>query len=86
MDPADEGESEMSEQVAERVEVKRHVRVWFGQHIVAQYVAESDQAERYAHAMSRRFAGLRVTNDPVEPKGDPGRPLPSERLWDNPPN
>lgn len=75
----------MSEQVIERVVVKRHVRVWFGQHIVAQYVAEPDMAERYAHAMARRFAGLRVTNDPVEPKDQPNMPLPGERLWDVPP-
>ncbi|MFC5268499.1 hypothetical protein ACFPJ1_40875 [Kribbella qitaiheensis] len=77
----------MSEQVAERVEQqeqKRRVRVWFGRYVIADYTAEPELAQRYAKAMARRFAGLRVTNDPV---GDqPGRPLPSERLWDNPPN
>lgn len=83
-DPA-EGEPDMSEQVAERVEQKRHVRVWFGQHVIAAYVAEPELAQRYATAMARRFAGLRVTNDPVAPKGKPGRPLPGERLWDIPP-
>ena len=34
-------------------------------------------------AMSRRFAGLRITNEPVpEPDNVPPRPLPGERLWD----
>lgn len=83
MDPADEGEDEMSEQVAERVE--RRVRVWFGEHVIADYRATPDLAERYAHAMARRFAGLRVTNDPVPSAGGPKPPLPGERLWDIPP-
>lgn len=78
----------MSEQVAERVEaeVKHKVQVWFGQHVIAAYVAEPELARRYATAMARRFAGLRVTNEPLPSPGTPGRPLPSERLWDNPPN
>jgi hypothetical protein len=76
----------MSEQVAERVQVKRRVRVWFGSHIVAQYVADPEHAERYAHAMARRFAGLRVTNEPLPSPDASGRPLPSERLWDTPPH
>jgi hypothetical protein len=79
----------MSEQVAERVERKtserRRVRVWFGEHVIADYQAEPDLAERYAHAMSRRFAGLRVTNDPVPPAGEPKPQLPGERLWEIPP-
>jgi hypothetical protein len=37
------------------------VRVWFGQHVIADYTACRELAEPYAHAMSRRFAGLRVT-------------------------
>jgi hypothetical protein len=34
-------------------------------------------------AMSRRFAGLRVTSDPI-PDTEPGRDrsLPGERLWE----
>lgn len=77
----------MSEQVAERVQEMRRVRVWFGVHVIAEYKAEADLAERYAHAMSRRFAGLRVTNDLVPPAGEP-KPqddLPGERLWGIPP-
>ncbi|MEU4291163.1 hypothetical protein AB0E63_23305 [Kribbella sp. NPDC026596] len=61
----------------------RRVRVWFGDHVVADYRAEAELAERYAAAMSRRFAGLRVTSDPI-PDADPGpvRKLPGERLWE----
>ena len=61
---------------------RRRVRVWFGDHIVADYRAEADVADRYAAAMSRRFAGLRVTSEPI-PALDPGwESLPGERLWE----
>ncbi len=68
---------------AVRVVERRRVRVWFGDHVVADYRAEAELAERYAAAMSRRFAGLRVTSDPI-PDTDPGpeRSLPGERLWE----
>ncbi|HEY3511668.1 hypothetical protein [Kribbella sp. NPDC051137] len=68
--------------VAVRVE-RRRVRVWFGEHVVADYCAEAELAERYAEAMSRRFAGLRVTSEPLS-ELDPGpdRRLPGERLWE----
>lgn len=79
-DPA-EGEPDMSEQVAERVEQLRKVRVWFGEHAIATYVAEPELAERYAHAMARRYAGLRVTNDPVPARPSDAQPLPPARLW-----
>jgi hypothetical protein len=46
---------------------RRRVRVWFGEHVIAQYVADAPLAERYEHAMRRRFAGLRVTNDLLDP-------------------
>jgi hypothetical protein len=42
---------------------RRRVRVWFGEHVIAQYVAEAPLAARYEQAMRRRFACLRVTND-----------------------
>lgn len=48
------------------------VRVWFGEHAIADYKAIPELAESYADAMSRRFAGLRVTRD-VDPATDPGR-------------
>ncbi|GAB3953428.1 hypothetical protein GCM10029976_093570 [Kribbella albertanoniae] len=57
--------------------------MWFGDHVVADYSAEAELAERYAQAMSRRFAGLKVTSDPI-PVTDPDqyRSLPGERLWE----
>jgi hypothetical protein len=51
---------------------RRRVRVWFGKCAIADYRAEPELAERYAAAMARRFASLRVTNDPLP--GSPGRP------------
>ncbi|TDU83204.1 hypothetical protein EV138_5666 [Kribbella voronezhensis] len=62
---------------------RRRVRVWFGDHVVADYQAEAELADRYAAAMSRRFAGLRVTSEPILPsESSPGRKLPGERLWE----
>jgi hypothetical protein len=49
---------------------RRRVRVWFGEHVIAQYVAEAPLAARYEQAMRRRFAGLRVTNDIFGPRPD----------------
>lgn len=43
---------------------RRWVRVWFGSHVVAQKVTGVVAAAHYEAAMKRRFAGLRVTNDP----------------------
>lgn len=62
------------------------VQVWFGDHVVCAYRGEADAAERYADAMARRFAGLKVTVNPppigpsCEVSATP--PLPSERLWE----
>jgi hypothetical protein len=61
--------------------VRRRVRVWFGEHVIADYCAEPLLAERYAKAMARRFAGLRVTNEALNGDGPSSRPLPDERLW-----
>jgi hypothetical protein len=64
---------------------RRRVRVWFGNHVVADYRAEAELADRYAQAMSRRFAGLRVTSDPIPDAGSrPARTLPGEPLWEGP--
>ena len=46
---------------------RRRVRVWFGEHVIAQYVAEAPLAARYEQAMRSRFAGLKVTNDLLGP-------------------
>ena len=51
---------------------RRRVRVWFGAHVIAQYVAEAPLAARYEQAMRRRFAGLRVTNDLLGPQESAG--------------
>jgi hypothetical protein len=63
---------------------RRRVRVWFGMHVIADYCAEPDLAQRYAAAMDRRFAGLKITNEPLPPDDDmsaaPTPELPNEQL------
>jgi hypothetical protein len=56
----------------DRLEPVHCVRVWFGQHVVASYTASASLADRYATSMQRRFAGLRVTTDPLPPTTEPG--------------
>lgn len=61
------------------------IRVWFGEHVVATYVAEPDEAARSAEAMGRRFAGLVVTSDsldPESPHSSAASPLPAAPLWE----
>jgi hypothetical protein len=43
----------------------RCVKVWFGEHVIAEYTAEPETAMRYQAAMTRRFASLRVTIEPA---------------------
>jgi hypothetical protein len=43
----------------------RRVRVWFGEHVIADYTAEPSTAIQYQAAMTRRFASLRITIEPV---------------------
>ncbi len=50
---------------------KRRVRVWFGEHPIFDYTSLPAAAERYEHAMRRRFVGLRVTNEPVGERPSP---------------
>lgn len=45
--------------------IDRCVRVWFGEHVIAEYTAEPATAMRYRAAMTRRFASLRVTIEPA---------------------
>ncbi len=47
------------------------VRVWFGDHPIADYCAEPALAERYAAAMGRRFPSLHVTNEPIAAPAQP---------------
>lgn len=51
--------------VAARSQQRRLVRVWFGEHVIAQQIADPALAGRYEQAMRRRFASLRVTNDAI---------------------
>jgi hypothetical protein len=48
----------------------RHVRVWFGEHVIADYTAEPAAAMRYQAGMTRRFASLRITIEPASTAAD----------------
>jgi hypothetical protein len=37
--------------------------LWFGSHLISDYIGEQAGAARYEAAMRRRFPGLEVTND-----------------------
>jgi hypothetical protein len=50
---------------------RRRVRVWFGDNQICDYIAVTELATRYEQAMRRRFAGLRVTNEPLPDLPDP---------------
>lgn len=47
---------------------RRRVRVWFGDHAIADHIAAEPNAARYAAAMERRFSCCRVTNEPLPAK------------------
>ena len=47
------------------VSPNHRVRVWFGEHVIATFIGPSDSAASYETGMQRRFAGLRVINEPV---------------------
>jgi hypothetical protein len=44
---------------------QRRICVWFGEHKIVEHVSEPAYAWRFETAMRRRFASLRVTNEPV---------------------
>ncbi|MGC4942336.1 hypothetical protein [Kribbella sp. DT2] len=48
----------------------RRVRVWFGEHVIAEYTDEPEVALHYQAAMTRRFASLRVTIEPAVSDAD----------------
>lgn len=48
----------------------RCVKIWFGEHVIAEYTAEPATAMRYQAAMTRRFASLRVTIEPAVADAD----------------
>jgi hypothetical protein len=45
----------------------RRVRVWFGEHVIADYTADPAKALRYQAGMTRRFVSLRITVEPAAP-------------------
>jgi hypothetical protein len=51
--------------VVEHEPHSRRVCVWFGEHKIVEHVSEPAFADRFETAMRRRFASLRVTNEPV---------------------
>lgn len=51
---------------------KLRVRVWFGEHTIADQTFEAEMALRYAAAMERRFPGLKVSKDRVLLGGNSG--------------
>ena len=62
---------------------RRKVRIWLGELLIAEYVAEPDRASRYQRVMTPKFSGLRITIEPMA--GGPGvggAELPTtEQLW-----
>ncbi|MFI7059849.1 hypothetical protein ACIBL3_02600 [Kribbella sp. NPDC050124] len=44
----------------------RRVRVWFGEHVIADYTAVPEKAIEYQAGMTRRFASLRITIEPAD--------------------
>jgi hypothetical protein len=47
----------------------RRVRVWFGEHLIADYIGDAEDAAQYEAGMRRRFLCLRVTNEPADLMG-----------------
>jgi hypothetical protein len=67
---------------------RRNVRIWLGDHLIAEYVAEPDRASRYQRVMTPKFTGLRITVEAMSgASGSTGTEwkktseLPSEQLW-----
>lgn len=55
------------------------VRIWLGDHLIAEYAAEPDRASRYQRVMTPKFTGLRITIDNAA--NGKAAELPSEQLW-----
>ena len=56
------------------------VRIWLGDHLIAEYTAEPDRASRYQRVMTPKFTGLRITVDNAGGGGASELPR-SEQLW-----
>ncbi|ADB31001.1 MULTISPECIES: hypothetical protein [Kribbella] len=57
------------------------VRIWLGDHLIAEYVAEPDRASRYQRVMTPKFTGLRITVDNAAGPGSASELPRSEQLW-----
>ncbi|MFC9688388.1 hypothetical protein ACFTSF_07580 [Kribbella sp. NPDC056951] len=44
---------------------RRRVRLWFGPHVLADFIGEPASADRHEAAMRRRFPGVHITNEPL---------------------
>ena len=55
------------------------VRIWLGDHLIAEYTAEPDRASRFQRVMTPKFTGLRITVDNAAI--GKASELPSEQLW-----
>lgn len=51
--------------VVEHAAPSRRVCVWFGEHKIVEHVSDPAFAARFESSMRRRFASLRVTNEPI---------------------
>ena len=49
----------------------RRVQVWFGEHLIADFIGDADAAAQFEAGMRRRFLSLRVTNEPAAATGIP---------------
>ncbi|MFG1905823.1 hypothetical protein [Kribbella sp. NPDC048928] len=58
---------------------RKMVRIWLGDHLIAEYAAEPDRASRYQRVMTPKFTGLRITVDNAAT--GKASELPSEQLW-----
>jgi hypothetical protein len=69
----------------DQANLRRRVRIWLGDHLIAEYVAEPDRASRYQRVMTPKFTGLSITVEPIPGgPGEAGRAaaeLPTEQLW-----
>jgi hypothetical protein len=46
----------------------RRVCVWFGPHLIAEYVGDPDDAAAYESGMRGRFIRLRISHEPAMPQ------------------
>ncbi|HZI74374.1 hypothetical protein OG474_28255 [Kribbella sp. NBC_01505] len=59
---------------------RKMVRIWLGDHLIAEYLAEPDRASRYQRVMTPKFTGLRITVDNAA-TGKASELPSSEQLW-----